>query len=130
MSTNKSQLDQRFEGVRIAGWFRWALGVFTAILVTLIIVSTTVIQNSRDGCTRAADRANAVANNWEQAAAIRRSDGDLETARIYTTNVFEIRRTIAMPDGWEGSVAGRGKDPRDREEGCTDSYPLLIPFVD
>lgn len=111
------------------GWFRWALGVFTAILVTLVIVSATVIENSRADCERSASRANATANNWEQAAAIRRKEGDIKTAEAYETNIFEIRDTIAMPDGWEGHLKDRGKSAADRNAGCEDAYPRLIPFV-
>jgi hypothetical protein len=128
MST-RSEIDARFTAVHLAGWFRWALGVFTAVLVSLIIVSSTVTANSRDGCVRASERANAVANNWEAAAAIRRKEGDIQTANVYLRNVLEIRKTISMPTGWRGHLANRGKSPRDRQSGCNDAYPRLIPFV-
>lgn len=50
----REDADRRFQEVRVMGWFRWALGVFTAIIVTLLIVTVTVSGDQRAGCKRSA----------------------------------------------------------------------------
>ena len=130
METDTRPITQtEFNIYRRLTWLRIVVGIAAAVVVTLVIVSETVRENSIASCERGSGRANSEAKNWERAAQVRREGDDDETAMIYLSNVVEIRQFIAMPDGWQGEPLNRGKSTADREAGCSDAFDPIIPFI-
>lgn len=111
-------------------WIRWAFGIIVGVALATIISVYIQRDNLIEGCLRGGDRSLIEADFYEQAAGIRKKDGDHKVAKKYHRDSIRMRATIPMPSGWNGVAKTRGENKQERFEGCQDAFPAPIPWVE
>jgi hypothetical protein len=127
MTDQQAQIDARFTATRIAGWVRWASGIVVAVLISLIIMTTTLRDYQVQDCQRSSrDRANE-AKSWmavhDREVLLATISKSAQEADAHSRSAIEA---VITADGLRIHTAPTAKLRKAR---CERLIPHPIPFV-
>jgi hypothetical protein len=138
---DSSKLSQQCQKTTLRAWIRIVVCVLVAIIVSVMLAVEFQNASLVKSCIRGGDSKvidaeffdSAATKNFEIGFASKKGSiartSNLKAARSYVELSLRKRKTIPMPDGWNGRDDDRGSSISDRKRGCEDAFQSPIAWI-